>query len=113
MGIHERAVLIRIPRLYRPTMTANDLYEATRKWWVLNPERDPDFAFTIVGGVVKAVFRVHGWEQPPPAERVGRLERRWAFRGVRDDVMERRYVGADVAESFPRGAANPVRYVNC
>jgi len=106
-------VLIRISRLYRPTMTPDQLYEATRKWWVLNPDRDPDYAFSIFGGVVKAAYRIDGWEQPPREQRVGRLERRWAFRGVTDGEMERRYVGMDVTEFFPRGAANPVRYVNC
>jgi hypothetical protein len=113
MNIEERVILIRIPRLYRPTMRKDQLYDATRKWWVLNPDRDPDYAFSVVGGVVKAVYKIAGWEQPPVQERVGRLERRWAFRGVVDPEREGRYVGTDVTEYFPRGAANPVRYVNC
>ena len=112
-GIDERVVLIRISQLYRPTMTRDQLYEATRKWWVLNPSRDPSYAFSVFGGVVKGVFRIDDWEQPAPAERVGRLERRWAFRGVVDPGMEQKYLGRDVTEYFPRGAANPVRYVNC
>jgi hypothetical protein len=72
--ITERAVLIRIPRLYRPTTTDDQLYEATRKWWRVNPARHdpgPDYAFSVVGGVVKAVYRIDGWEQPPAGERVG------------------------------------------
>jgi len=113
MQINERAVLIRISRLYRPTMTRDQLYEATRKWWVVNPDRDPDYALSVFGGVVKAVYRIDDWEQPSLPERVGRLERRWAFRGVVDPEMEQRYVGSDVTDYFPRGAANPVRYVNC
>ena len=52
--IDESVVLIRISRLYRPTMTAQALYEATRKWWVVNPDRGPEYAFSIFGGVVKA-----------------------------------------------------------
>ena len=111
--ISERAVLIRISRLYRPTMTREELYEATRKWWVLNPDRDPDYAFSVFGGVVKAVYRIDDWERPPRDERTGRLERRWAFRGVPDASLEHRYVGLVVSELFPRGAANPIRYVNC
>ena len=112
-GVDERAVLIRIPRLYRPTMTREQLYEATRKWWRLNPDRDPDYALSIYQGVVKAVYRIDDWEQPPPAERVGRLERRWAFAGVPDVELERKYVGTDVSQYFSRGNSNPVRYVNC
>ena len=112
-GVDERAVLIRIPRLYRPTMTREQLYEATRKWWRLNPHRDPDYALSIYQGVVKAVYRIDDWEQPPLAERVGRLERRWAFIGVPDVELERKYVGIDVSQYFSRGNSNPVRYVNC
>ena len=94
-------------------MTPEQLYEATRKWWRLNPARDPDYAFSIFEGVVRAVYRIDDWEQPPPAERVGRLERRWAFRGVPDRERESKYVGADVTQYFSRGNSNPVRYVNC
>ena len=114
MRIDEQVILIRIPRLYRPTMTDEQLYEATRKWWVLNPDRDPDFAFSVVAGEVKAVYSIDGWEQPPVEERVGRMERRWAFRGHRRmKTMEQRYSGSDVNTYFPRGAANPIRYINC
>ena len=111
--IDESVVLIRISRLYRPTMTAQALYEATRKWWVVNPDRGPEYAFSIFGGVVKAAYKIDGWEQPPRDQRVGRLERRWAFYGRIDPRMEERYRGTDVSEHFPRGAANPIRYLNC
>ena len=77
----------------------------TRSW--------PDYAFSIVGGVVKAVYRIDGWEQPPAGERVGRLEHRWAFRGAVDPERQRRYVGGDVSDYFKRGNASPVMYVNC
>jgi hypothetical protein len=111
--IDEQVILIRISRLYRSTMTDAELYEATRKWWVLNPNRAPDYAFSVFGGVVKAVYKIIDWEQPPREERVGRLEHRWAFRGEADRAMEERYLRTDVSAYFPRGAANPIRYVNC
>lgn len=111
--IEESAVLIRIARLYRPTMSDAELYEATRKWWVRNPNRTPNYAFSVFGGTVQAVYKIDDWERPPREERVGRLENRWAFRGERDPAMEARYVGADVSSYFPRGAAFPFRYVNC
>ena len=54
----------------------------------------------------RGVFRIDAWHS---ASRSGR----WMFDGAVDTEMERRYVGADVSEYFPRGAANPIRYVNC
>ena len=83
-----------------------ELYEITRKEWRLNPRRDPDYAFAIHGGVVRGVFRIDRWE---PGVQPGR----WMFEGTADDEMERRYVGQDVSEYFPPGAANPVQYANC
>jgi serine/threonine-protein kinase len=102
----ERVVLIRISRLYSPTLSAHELYEATRKWWVLNPAHEPDYAFSVYGGFVRAVYRIESWEQESQRGR-------WAFHGVKDEEMQRRYVGVDVTEFFPRGAANPIRYLNC
>ncbi len=56
LDIDERAVLIRIPRLHNPGMSGDELYEATRKWWKMNPHlHDPELAFTVVGGTVHAV----------------------------------------------------------
>ena len=103
----DRVVLIRPVRLYREGMSHDQLYEITRKEWRTNPHRhNPDYAFAIIGGVVQAVFRIDGWKQCSRPER-------WMFEGAGDDEMERRYVGADMTEYFPWGAANPVRYVNC
>ena len=105
--IQERVVLIRIPRLHHPGMTSLELYEATRKWWVMSPLRhNPDFAFTVVDGFVQAVFRIDEWEQDPGS-------RRWAFHGARDLKREKLYAGLDVTNYLPAGAQNPIRYVNC
>lgn len=87
-------------------MSEADLYEKTRKWWVMNPRRDPDWAFAVYGGRVLAVYRIDDWERDPQSGR-------WAFRGARDKEKTRRYAGLDVSEHLPRGAANPIRYVNC
>lgn len=87
-------------------MSGDSLYEATRKWWVLNPDRAPDLAFSVYRGTVRGVFRIDDWEQDAGSGR-------WAFRGRPDAKLAREYVGRDVSDYFPRGAANPIRYVNC
>lgn len=108
MKVDVPAVLIRIARNFSPTMTEDRLYEATRKWWVSNPHRhEPDYAFSVARGVVRAVYRIDRWERSTSDPR------RWAFHGSRDEELERRYKGAGVSEHFTQGAQNPITYVNC
>ena len=102
-----RVALIRINKLYRLGMDSTSLYQATRKWWVVDPERGAEWAFALYHGKVKGVFSIEHWEPDP--ERAGR----WAFHGERSSEMERTYFGADVSEYFTKGARNPVQYVNC
>lgn len=106
--IDHRVVLIRINRLYRMGMSEEDLYKATREWWVLNPRRKPDYAFAVYNGIVRAVYQIDpaGWERHPSTGR-------WRFSGQRDPKMEKRYVWRSVASRLPNGARNPIRYANC
>jgi hypothetical protein len=105
--ITEPVVLIRIPRLHRPGMSEDELYEATRKWWAMSPHRhNPGWGFTVVDGRVRAVYWIDGWERHPE-------NNRWAFRGARDPEMESRYAGMALTKYLPQGAQNPIRYVNC
>jgi uncharacterized protein len=106
-----RVVLIRINRLFHHAMTANELYEATRQWWVMAPHsRKPDFAFSVYHGIVRAVYRIRpqDWEQRDN-------DKRWAFHGEVDEKMERLYVWRDVSKYLPqgRGGINPITYVYC
>ena len=107
MKINERTTLIRPRRLYREGMSSAQAYEITRKHWRARPDRHrPDYAFTVHRGVVRHVFRIDHWKREASSGR-------WMFEGAVDDALERKYVGHSVKEYFPRGAANPVRYMNC
>jgi len=110
-----RVLLIRVRREFRHGMTADELYEKTRQWWKVAPRRKPDYAFAVYDGIVRAVYRIDhdSWVQPTEAERVGRMEGRWAFHGERDAVMEERYVRKNVSRYLSPGAQNPIKYVNC
>jgi uncharacterized protein len=106
---HEhRVVLIRINRAYRSGMSDEELYKATREWWVIAPRRRPDYAFAVYRGIVRAVYRIDpaGWERE--SERG-----RWRFAGERDPALEAKYAWRSVAADLPSGAQNPIRYVNC
>lgn len=116
-----RVALIRINRRFERGMTEEELYEATRAWWRVGPSSRelgastaPEWAFAVYGGVVRAVYRIDGWEPwaddgvPEHAIRNGR----WAFRGTRDRRMEEPYLNGDVS-AYLGVSQNPVRYVNC
>jgi uncharacterized protein len=122
-----QVVLIRINRLFKPGMSDPELYEATRKWWPVGGERRkpdspraPKWAMTVFGGVVRAVYRIDGWEQPS-REAISddrRLGNRWAFHGVRDRSMDAIYLHRDVWAYLRnpvtrRPSQFPLRYIYC
>lgn len=73
----------------------------------MHPRRhDPDWAFGVAGGIVRAVYGIDGWE-------LGADGRRWGFVGSRDGAMASRYEGVHASALFRRGNSNPVTYVNC
>jgi uncharacterized protein len=114
-----RVILIRPVRLYRPDMSSKEVYEVTRKWWILDKRRkdNVDYAFCVYRGIVRAVYRIHGWHEAIPGAPAEEWEKqdegRWCFRGRRNLAMEQQYVGRDVSHIWARGAQGSVRYVNC
>ena len=117
-----RVILIRVAREYRPGMSADELYEKTRKWWhvskrwtdLTSPEA-PEYAFSVAGGVVRAVFKITAWEDAPEADIAEDESRRGRriFTGHRDPAMNRQYRWGDVTAYLPQGAQNPISYANC
>ena len=99
-------VLIRIPKAFRRG-TDHQRYELTRGWWRAGARRErAQWAFAVDDGVVRAVYRIDGWE---PA----RAGNRWGFRGHRDAEMEQRYLHRDVSEYLAQDSPMPMCYVNC
>lgn len=71
----------------------------------MNPyEHNPDYAVAVARGIVRAVYRIHGWQRTDGD--------RWRFHGEVDEELSRQYAGADVSDEVGR-ATNPVRYLNC
>jgi hypothetical protein len=118
------AVLINITKSHRYGMTPAELYDVTRSAWVVslaNAER-AEYAMAIYRGVVREVYRIAAWLPDGSTLRVDDVdrkrdiepERRYEFVGaIAEDDVRRRYVDRNVAAYFPRGAANPIKYVNC
>lgn len=118
--VTEPVILIRINRLYRPDMTADELYDATRSQWKVGTRRDgAEYAFAIYKGVVLEVYSIEAWHPggtTPCKTKVHTNPRpagRWEFTGsVAREPIRSKYIGRSLADYFPRGSANPVVYVN-
>jgi hypothetical protein len=120
LAITEAALLIRIAKLYRPDMSAQQLYEATRGVWRLGPDKDTaEYALSIANGVVNEVYSVGAWHKAGttpyttrPLEQVT-IPGRWEFSGgIAPSSVRDKYVGQSVAHYFAKGNASPVNYVN-
>ena len=115
-SFEEPVLLLKIPGLWTPQMTAAELYEATRGWWVIGPQRRAAarYACAVNKGVIRAVYRIEAWRQRREGDRdwqddVGKPAR-WGFDGVPAPEMQR-YVDTSVAHLFKRGDANPVKLI--
>jgi hypothetical protein len=115
------ALLIRINRLYRHNMSAQELYEATRGVWKLGPRCvNARYAFAVFEGVVREVYTIESWHpaaKTPYATRDAsqlRTQGRREFLGrVAEAEVREAYVGRSVAKEFEQGMRTPVVYVNC
>jgi hypothetical protein len=119
VDVREPSVLIRINRLYRPTMSATELYDVTRASWKVGRRRDKvKFALAVFDRIVREVYEVTAW-LPSGSTFNTRFPRgdgrrdRWEFVGrIADDRIRRRYVDRSVGHLFPPGAQNPIAYLN-
>lgn len=96
--IQEPSILIRINELYRPQMSATELYDATRGYWVIGPKRKrAKYAFAIFQGVVCEIYEIAGWFRAGQTfssreDRLGVIGR-WEFVGrVAPERLRRRYI---------------------
>ena len=118
--VSEPVLLIRINRLYRPGMTAEALYEATRGVWKVGQRREEaKYALAVFQGVARQAYEIGSWHKagttpyrtrPPEDVKVGG---RWEFLGAPAPDLADKYCGGSVESYFPRNAQSPVVYVNC
>lgn len=99
-------LLININKLFRRDMTAAEIYEATRKAWVIGPRREKaKFAVATYRGLTREVYKINDWEP---------IDDRWGFNGeIADEATRNSLRYKSIAGMFKQGAANPIKYVNC
>lgn len=116
--IIEPVLLIKIPKLWYPSMPAEDLYEATAGWWRISERRErARYAFAVNRGVVREVYAIQGWRRREAGDRGweddgGLAPRRFGFRGnVAPELA--RYRNRSVRHLYKKGEASPIKFVNC
>ena len=76
MKIDEPTMLIRIPQLYRPGMSREALYEATRGHWKVGPRRErAQLAMAVAGGTVREVYEIDAWHPAGTTPEAARVHR--------------------------------------
>ncbi len=103
-------LLININKLYSREMSSNELYEATRKSWVLGDKKNKaEFAIATYRGLTREIYKIEDWFQVPEHG-----ERRWGFNGkIADNEIRDQYKYKSIKRYFKKGAANPIKYLNC
>ena len=105
-----RVILITINKTYSPNMTATQLYEATRKWWVVDKRRErAKYAVAVYEGRTLEVYEIIEWYS---GQYKGKT--RWTFRGrMASHVIRSELRNKAVSHLRKRGNTNPILYLNC
>ena len=106
----EPILIVKLNQKYRPGMSSEGLYEASRQYWVVGPRRDKvKYVVAAYRGQSLEVYRIDEWYEVE-----FRGKKRWAFRGVvaSDDIRDE-LVSKSIRNLNKKGASNPVRYMNC
>lgn len=102
----EAVLLININKLFDREMSETEIYDATRKSWVAGARRNKaKYAVATYRGLTREVYLIKEWYQ---------VGDRWGFNGERaDDATRASLRHKSVAGISKKGAANPIRYINC
>lgn len=103
--IHHNCLIVNINKTYKST---NDVYEATRKSWLLDSSKITDIQLVIseYHGIFRAVYEPIKWQKE--LDEKGRI--RWLFEG--NDVSQKYTQYLNKHSTFKkRGAQNPISYV--
>ncbi len=111
--INEPSILIRVNKLFRYGMTADELYEITRGNWVVGKRREKaKYAFSVYRGIVREIYKFDRWFRVPARGDTEKTRMRWRFDGEVADELSH-YIFGDVSHYFSKGHLNPIKYLNC
>ena len=113
------ALLIRVNKQFRHSMSPEELYETTRGVWRLGVRREKaQYVMAVFEGVVKEVYEVSSWHPAGSTAYTARTDvhvpGRWEFLGkIAQAKIRSLYLDHSVRGQFKRGEQSPVKYVKC
>lgn len=109
----ESIVLFNIPRLWTPSMSDAELYEATHGWWVIGKRAlRATFAAGVHRNVIRAVYKIEYWRDRVEGDRAWKPDdkrRRTGFHG--GPAPEMAHLLGKSVKHLPAGGS--IRYLNC
>lgn len=106
-GFDEPMMLININQRFKPNMTTENYYDATKGNWYVNRIIASSYKYvaTVYLGIIREVFEIKRWDQSHEPKRS-------FFEGVvASDNIRAKYVNKSVSEYWKQGSRNPVKYV--
>jgi hypothetical protein len=115
-NITEPSIIFRIGKLYRPDLSAEELYDVTRGRWIVGKRRElAHLAFSVYQNKIIEIYEIDKWfaAGTTPSTRLDPISRgRWEFIGeVAGEKYRNKYINRSVAHYFKPGARNPVFYI--
>lgn len=102
--ITEPSILLVVNKNFYRGISENKLYEITRKYWNVAPQKhNAKYAFAVCNGVVRQVYEIEKWYRSPSSP--GKL----IFKGKIADNMQH-YINGNVTNYL---AFSVLKYVNC
>lgn len=104
----EPILIVKLNQKYRPGMSSEELYEVSRQYWVVGPRRENvRYLVAAYHGRTIEAYCIKNWY-------LVQEKTRWAINGVvANDAIRKELVHKSIWHLHVKGAANPVRYLNC
>lgn len=113
----------RLPRLWYPTMSDEDLRQATLGWWsrreVAKGKEKAQYAFAVSRQIIRGVYRIEPsmWRTRREPDRdweddIGK-EPRWGFPDCEPAAEMSHFLNTSVKHLYKRGDASAARFLNC
>ncbi|WP_243361622.1 LEM-3-like GIY-YIG domain-containing protein [Fundidesulfovibrio terrae] len=111
------AMLIKINRNWKRTMTDEEIYNATRTCWKVNTGRagNASRVLAVANGLIRAVFIVSKWKKATADQfgtDVSALNRK-EFVGEHDNTGEYSHLLGKSVQHISKNSQSPILYVNC